>query len=152
MATSYVDAPVVSSETFVDGWFHTNDLGFQPSSEELVVVGRADDVLNIGGLKVSPSQIEEEIRALDGILDVIVIQALNISEIGVLVVAVEIGPGGRPDELAFLISPIILRFASLYELLPLEIFPRTETGKIRREAIREAYRLSIHRTQKTALN
>ena len=152
MATSYVDAPVVSSETFVDGWFHTNDLGFQPSSEELVVVGRADDVLNIGGLKVSPSQIEEEIRALDGILDVIVIQALNISEIGVLVVAVEIGPGGRPDELAFLISPIILRFATPYELLPLAIFPRTETGKIRREEIREAYRLSRHRRQKAALN
>ena len=41
-----------------------NDLGFQPSFKELVVLGRADEVLNIGGLKLSPSQIAEEIRRL----------------------------------------------------------------------------------------
>jgi acyl-CoA synthetase (AMP-forming)/AMP-acid ligase II len=139
MTTGYVDAPASSRETFVEGWFHTNDLGFQPSINELVVLGRADDVLNIGGLKVSPSQIEDDIRAIDGVFDAIAIQALNRLEIDVLVVAVEVGPGDGRNGLASLISPIIQRFASTYELLPLASFPRTETGKIRREAIREAY-------------
>jgi acyl-CoA synthetase (AMP-forming)/AMP-acid ligase II len=142
MVTGYVDAPETSCQTFVDGWFHTNDLGFQPSSKELVVLGRADDVLNIGGTKVLPSQIVEEIRAIDGILDAMVIQALNMLEISVLVVAVETGPGGGPDDVAGLINPIIQRFTSTYELLVLAVFPRTETGKIRREAIQEAYQRS----------
>jgi acyl-coenzyme A synthetase/AMP-(fatty) acid ligase len=143
MTTGYVDAPELSRKMFIDGWFHTNDLGFQPSPNELVVVGRADEVLNIAGLKVSPSQIEEEIRAIDGIHDAIVLWALNALEISVLVVAVETGPGGGPDDLAALINPIIQRFASTYELLALAAFPRTETGKIRREIIQEAYRRSL---------
>jgi acyl-CoA synthetase (AMP-forming)/AMP-acid ligase II len=143
MVTGYIDEPELSRKTFIDGWFHTNDLGCQPSSKELVVLGRADEVLNIGGLKVSPSQIAEEIRAIDGILDAMVIRALNLSEISVLVVAVETGPGGGPDGLASLISPIIQRFASVYELLLLAVFPRTETGKIRKEAIQEAYQRAL---------
>jgi acyl-coenzyme A synthetase/AMP-(fatty) acid ligase len=143
MVTGYVDEPELSGKLFVDGWFHTNDLGFQPSLTELVVLGRADEVLNIGGLKVSPSQIAEEIRAIDGILDAIVIRAMGTLEISVLVVAVETGPGGGPDDLASLINPIIQRFASVYELLPMAVFPRTETGKIRREAIQEAYQRSL---------
>ena len=143
MTTGYVDAPELSRKMFIDGWFQTNDFGFQPSPNELVVLGRADEVLNIAGLKVSPGQIEEEIRAIDGILDAIVIWALNTLEISVLVVAVETGPNGGRDDLAGLINPIIQRFASTYELLALAAFPRAETGKIRREAIEEAYRRSL---------
>jgi hypothetical protein len=143
MVTGYVDAPELSRKTFVDGWFHTNDLGFQPSPKELVVLGRADEMLNVGGVKVSPSQIVEEIRAIDGILDAMVIQALNTLQISVLVVAVETGSGGGPDDLEGLINPIIQRFVSVYVLLPLAVFPRTETGKIRREAIQDAYERSL---------
>jgi acyl-coenzyme A synthetase/AMP-(fatty) acid ligase len=143
MVTGYVDAPELWRKTFIDGWFYTNDLGFQPSPRELVVLGRADEVLNIGGLKLSPGQIVEEIRAVDGILDAMVIQALNRLGISVLVVAVETGPGGGPPGLAGLISPIIQRIASVYDLLPLAVFPRTETGKIRREGIQEAYQRSL---------
>jgi acyl-CoA synthetase (AMP-forming)/AMP-acid ligase II len=139
MTIGYVDAQASSRETFVEGWFHTNDLGFQPSIDELVVLGRADDVLNIGGLKVSPIQIEDDIRAIDGVLDAVVVQALDRLGIDVLVVAVEVGSGDSRNGLASLITPIIQTFASTYELLLLAGFPRTETGKIRRAAILEAY-------------
>ncbi len=139
MVTGYVDEPELTSKTFVDGWFHTNDLGFQPSPRELVVLGRADDVLNIGGTKILPGQIVEEIQAIDGILDAMVFQALNTLEINVLVVAVETGRDGGPEDIVGLINPIIQRFISTYELLVLDVFPRTETGKIRREAMQETY-------------
>ena len=139
MVTGYIDDSELWRRTFIDGWFHTNDLGSQPSPNELVVLGRADEVLNIGGAKVSHSHIVEELRAIDGIRDAIVIQALDAAGISVLVVAVETGPSGGPDNLRSLIRPIIQGFASAYCLLRLEVFPRTETGKIRREAIQEAY-------------
>ena len=68
MVTGYLDAPAWSRETFVDGWYHSNDIGFQPSSRTLVVVGRTDDVLNIGGMKIPPGPIEAQIRAIGGVL------------------------------------------------------------------------------------
>jgi acyl-CoA synthetase (AMP-forming)/AMP-acid ligase II len=51
---------------------------------------------------------------------------------------------GQPD-LRPLISPIVQQYASAYALLPLAVFPRTETGKIRKAAIQEAYRQAVQR-------
>ena len=59
--------------------------------------------------------------------------------------AVETGLGASPHDLRPLISPIVQRYVSAYVLLPLAIFPRTETGKIRRDAIQDAYRRSLQR-------
>ena len=143
MVTGYIDAPELSRKTFVDGWYHSNDIGFQPSSRTLVVLGRADDVLNVGGTKVPPGPIEEQIRAIDGVLDATVTDVLGPSGREVLLVAVETGSPAGPPDLRPLISPIVQRYASAYVLLPLAVFPRTETGKIRKDAIQEAYRRAL---------
>jgi acyl-coenzyme A synthetase/AMP-(fatty) acid ligase len=42
-----------------------NDVGFQPEPGKLVVLGRADDMLNIGGEKISPYPIESALNAID---------------------------------------------------------------------------------------
>jgi acyl-CoA synthetase (AMP-forming)/AMP-acid ligase II len=42
-----------------DGWLHTGDLGFCDSDGFLYLAGRSDDVINRGGEKVNPREIEE---------------------------------------------------------------------------------------------
>jgi long-chain acyl-CoA synthetase len=42
-----------------EGWFDTGDIGRQPSSRLLQVIGRPDAMLNIGGLKVAAEEIED---------------------------------------------------------------------------------------------
>jgi acyl-CoA synthetase (AMP-forming)/AMP-acid ligase II len=143
MVTGYVDAPELSRRTFVDGWYHSSDIGFQPSPRTLVVLGRADDVLNVGGMKVPPGPIEEQIRAIDGILDASVAGVPCPSGREVLLVAVETGSNACQPDFRAQVSPIIQQYASAYELLPLSVFPRTETGKIRKDAIQEAYRRTL---------
>lgn len=143
MVTGYIDAPESSRKAFVDGWYHSNDIGFQSSARTLAVLGRADDVLNVGGTKVPPGPIEEQIRAIDGILDATVTDALGPSGREVLLVAVETGSPAGPPDLRPLISPIVQQYASAYVLLALAVFPRTETGKIRKDAIQEAYRRAL---------
>jgi acyl-CoA synthetase (AMP-forming)/AMP-acid ligase II len=145
MVTGYVDAPELSRKTFVDGWYHSSDIGFQTSPRTLVVLGRADDVLNVGGMKVPPGPIEEQIRAIDGILDATVTCVPGPSGREVLLVAVEIGSNAGQPDLRPLISPIVQLYASAYVLLPLALFPRTETGKIRKDGIQEAYRRFLQR-------
>ncbi len=49
----YLNAP----PPFVDGWYDTGDI-VETDGEFIQVVGRAKEVLNIGGLKVLPSEIE----------------------------------------------------------------------------------------------
>ncbi|HEX3995764.1 MAG TPA: class I adenylate-forming enzyme family protein [Acetobacteraceae bacterium] len=139
MTDGYLGAPALTAAAFVDGWYNSNDLGFQPSPETLVVVGRADGMLNVGGVKVPPGPVEDRIRAIDGVQDAMVTNVVNAQGIDVLLVAVETGSGDGVWGLEAAVNPIVQLYASRYVLLPLPVFPRTETGKIRQEAVRAAY-------------
>jgi O-succinylbenzoic acid--CoA ligase len=56
-----------------DGWFETSDLGAVDERGELRVVGRADDVLVVGGNKVSLNRIEGVLRSAPGVSDAVVV-------------------------------------------------------------------------------
>lgn len=64
----YYRQPELTARTIVDGWLLTNDLVYQEADGFLYMLGRADDIINVGGEKVSPIEIEnaaqefEEIR------------------------------------------------------------------------------------------
>ena len=49
-----------------DGWLKTGDLGFLKNNH-LYLVGRTDDVINIGGEKVFPDEIEQVVKEIDGV-------------------------------------------------------------------------------------
>jgi O-succinylbenzoic acid--CoA ligase len=72
VAAGYLDDPTLTAETFIeeDGlrWFRTNDLGSVSADGVLTVLGRADDVVITGGVKVSAAQVEAELEKLDGVV------------------------------------------------------------------------------------
>lgn len=64
----YLNAP---SEFDKDGWFNTQDR-VEVEDEWVRILGRATDLINVGGLKVYPAEIENVILAMDNIADVAV--------------------------------------------------------------------------------
>jgi len=56
-----------------DGAFRTSDIGFLTPRGELGIVGRADDVVLVGGLNVSLRAIRETTVSASGVLDVAVV-------------------------------------------------------------------------------
>ncbi len=71
IAAGYLDAPELTAEAFVedDGirWYRTNDLGALDAEGKLTVLGRADDVVITGGVKVSAAHVQAELERLDGV-------------------------------------------------------------------------------------
>ena len=71
VAAGYLDAPELTAEAFVedDGvrWYRTNDLGELDDDGKLTVLGRADDVVITGGVKVSAAHVQAELEKLDGV-------------------------------------------------------------------------------------
>jgi len=59
IAKGYWGKDKLWSEVYRDGWFHTGDLGYVDEDGFLYIVGRKDDMMNIGGRMVSPDEIEE---------------------------------------------------------------------------------------------
>lgn len=70
IAAGYLEAPE-STETFFeeDGvrWYRTSDLGSIGEDGRLTVLGRADDVIITGGMKVSAAHVQDELVKSDGV-------------------------------------------------------------------------------------
>ncbi|MBQ8050044.1 MAG: acyl--CoA ligase [Bacteroidaceae bacterium] len=59
LMSGYVDNPVRTSEVLRDGTLYTSDVGRIDSEGRLHLQGRDDDVINVGGFKVSPVEVED---------------------------------------------------------------------------------------------
>ncbi|MDB5407847.1 MAG: AMP-dependent synthetase and ligase [Rhodospirillales bacterium] len=69
----YLNAP---SEFDAEGWFNTQDR-VEVDGEFFRILGRVTDVINVGGQKVYPTEIEDVILALENITDVAVFGEKN---------------------------------------------------------------------------
>jgi O-succinylbenzoic acid--CoA ligase len=80
------------------GWFTTSDLGEVDAGGRLTVRGRADDVINTGGEKVLPGEVESVLGTIAGVRDVVVV-GLSDPEWGELVTAIVVpaDPADPPD-------------------------------------------------------
>jgi long-chain acyl-CoA synthetase len=61
----YLNAP---SPFTSDGWFITGD-SVERNGDSLRILGRKSDIINVGGQKVYPSEVEEVIGEMDGVAD-----------------------------------------------------------------------------------
>jgi len=75
----YLGLPALTNDRFLtdpDGvrWFRTDDLGRLDRSGRLHITGRADDLINTGGVKVAPGAVEDAlVRYLPGVRDAVVV-------------------------------------------------------------------------------
>ena len=60
-----------------DGWFATGDLVTIDEDGYMKVVGRVNEVINVGGLKVMPEEVEGVINQIEGVLDCTVFSKEN---------------------------------------------------------------------------
>ena len=54
----YKSNPEANAEAFIDGWFRTGDIGAVDNDGYLALTGRIKDLINRGGEKISPAEIE----------------------------------------------------------------------------------------------
>lgn len=62
----------LTSTAFVDGWFRTGDMGRLDARGELFVDGREKNLINRGGDKIAPAEIETVLRSHPSVIDAIV--------------------------------------------------------------------------------
>jgi acyl-coenzyme A synthetase/AMP-(fatty) acid ligase len=141
MVSGYFNDEAMTNAAFINGWYLTGDLGVMPEPGKLIVLGRADSMLNVGGLKVAPARIEDELKSIDGVRDAAVMSVVNENGVGVLVAAVETA-GGRPSsDLSRRIGNVLSSFAPAFEMMTTSrSLPRTATGKVERHQIEAAFR------------
>lgn len=67
----YVDSPDLTRTVLRDGIVYTSDIGYIDDEGFVYVIGRKGDVINVGGLKVAPTEVESAALGYDDIDDCI---------------------------------------------------------------------------------
>lgn len=65
----YYQAEEATAQTLRDGYVMTKDLAYLDEAGRVILVGRADDIINYGGSKISPAEVEDCARSFPGIAD-----------------------------------------------------------------------------------
>ncbi len=63
----YEDAPDANADAFRDGWFDTGDIGWFDHDGYLYLAGRSKELINRGGEKISPFEVEQALTRLPGV-------------------------------------------------------------------------------------
>lgn len=69
MVAEYVGDPDATAAGFKDGWFIPGDLGLLRADGLLLIRGRADEMINAGGVKLSPTLVDEFLLGQPGVRD-----------------------------------------------------------------------------------
>ena len=119
-----------------DGWLPTGDLGFLRDDGSLHVEGRRGDVINTGGEKVWPDDVERQLIQHPDIHDVAV-TGLPDNEWGQIVAAfvVSARPNLSLDEIREHCRAQLPGYALPKQLELVEAIPRTALGKVRRSEL-----------------
>ncbi|HEV7978326.1 o-succinylbenzoate--CoA ligase [Amycolatopsis sp.] len=96
LAHGYRLQPELTAESFVDGRFLTSDRGQLHSDGRLEVLGRIDDMINTGGVKVAAAPIERVLTSQSGVREACVV-GLPDPQWGEAVVALVVAGATPPD-------------------------------------------------------
>jgi len=138
VAQCYWNDPSATSTSFVDGWFHSGDLGYYDEEGYVYVVDRLKDVVIRGGENVYCAEVEAVLFEHSQIADVAVI-GLPEPTMGERVCAVVVPRAGTTLELgdvrAF-VSKRLAGFKCPEALYIAHELPRTATGKTAKPELR----------------
>jgi long-chain acyl-CoA synthetase len=138
VAQCYWNDPAATNKSFVDGWFHSGDLGYYDDEGFVYVVDRLKDVVIRGGENVYCAEVEAALFEHPQIADVAVIGLLEPS-MGERVCAVVVPRVGTTLELGEVRSFVAHRLAGFKcpeALYIADELPRTATGKTAKAELR----------------
>lgn len=131
-----------TAETMVDGWLNTGDTYTRDDDGRFVYQGRNDDMLKVGGIWVSPFEVEAKLIEHPKVLEAAVVGREdddNLTKIEAWVVCADKGDAGEAleKELKDLCQTGLARYKYPRWFRFVDEFPKTATGKIQRFKLRE---------------
>lgn len=126
-----------TNQTLVDGWLLTGDMAYIDSEGYVYMLGRADDIINVGGEKVSPVEVENIAGQYEFIKECACIGEMDpdgvLGQIPVLFVVTK--PEFHEKEFIKFLSEKMERFKIPQKIVTIQKLPRNRMQKIDRKEL-----------------
>ncbi len=139
VTSGYLANPEAAAKTFVAGWFRTGDQGMFDSDGYLFLTGRLKEIINRGGEKISPREVDEVLLEHPGVAQAVTF-ALPHPTLGEdVAAAVVLRPGGdaSPQQLRAHAFARLAAFKVPSQIVIVQEIPKGPTGKVQRIGLYE---------------
>jgi thioesterase domain-containing protein/acyl carrier protein len=131
---AYTDEPEGNAAAFHDGWFRSGDLGHLDERGYLFLTGRLKEIINRGGQKIIPDEIDAVLAAHPAVLEVAAFGIPHPTLGEDVACAVVLRPGANltANDLRDFARPSLATYKIPRLILFLPVLPRGSTGKPKR--------------------
>jgi len=139
VVSGYENNPEANATSFTDGWFRTGDQGFLDENGYLTLTGRLKEMINRGGEKISPREIDEALLAHPKIAEAVCFGTPHPTWGEEVAAAVVVREPATEQELLAYCKERLSDFKRPKQIHIVEAIPRTATGKIQRRVVAQAF-------------
>ncbi|TDA67528.1 MAG: hypothetical protein D9V47_10735 [Clostridia bacterium] len=140
----YFEDPELTARAFnQEGWFFTGDMAMRREDGNLVIVGRKKDIIVRGGRNISPEELENVVYENPKVFEVAAV-AMPDPQLGEKVCLYVVPKPGETITYEEILEQFRVKKMANYKMPErieiIEALPRTPTGKIRKNVLRDMIR------------
>jgi acyl-CoA synthetase (AMP-forming)/AMP-acid ligase II len=136
--SNYENNPEADAKSFTDGWFRTGDQGFLDEHGYLVLTGRIKELINRGGEKIAPREIDEVLLSHPAVSEAVAFGVPHPTWGEEVAAAVVLREAAKDADILAYCREKLAEYKCPKKLYIVETIPRTATGKIQRGAVATA--------------
>jgi acyl-CoA synthetase (AMP-forming)/AMP-acid ligase II len=138
--TGYENNPEANATAFFEGgWFRTGDQGILDAEGYLTLVGRLKELINRGGEKISPREIDEVLLTHPAVSEAVCFGVPHQTWGEEVAAAVVLREAVTEADLHAFCKERLAEFKRPKQIHITETIPRTATGKIQRRVVAQAF-------------
>lgn len=132
--SGYENDPEANRLAFCDGWFRTGDLGYRDNDGYVFLVGRLKELINRGGLKVSPREVDDALLRHPAVLEAAAfpVPHTTLGEDVAAAVVLRQGRAVSETQLRQFVAAHLARHQVPSRIVIVSALPKNALGKVRR--------------------
>jgi acyl-CoA synthetase (AMP-forming)/AMP-acid ligase II len=138
VVSGYENNPEANAKSFTNGWFRTGDQGFLDSDGYLILTGRIKELINRGGEKIAPREIDELLLTHPAVSEAVAFGVPHATWGEEVAAAVVLREPQTEAQILVFCKERLADFKRPKKVFIVESIPRTASGKIQRGAVAKA--------------
>jgi acyl-CoA synthetase (AMP-forming)/AMP-acid ligase II len=139
VVSGYENNPEANAKSYTNGWFRTGDQGFLDEDRYLTLTGRIKELINRGGEKIGPREIDEVLLSHPAVAEAVCFGMPHPTWGEEVAAAVVLKDPVTEAEIMAFCKERLADFKRPRKIYITSAIPRTATGKIQRGAVAKSF-------------